>query len=189
VDNHQNGLVEMKLKIEQLLFLSLVLVSTSAAAQSDYKQRFGVRGSLGTSAYTAISSKSYGLVFPLTLEGTYGVTNALEVFLGLRGICTLPLKTKMPYPLPYSVTLGARYYYNVNEPVKAYTSFGISLGLDRFGLELFPSSWGLQWDIDDNISLFGDGGIGLLLGKNPRRFDRWEASARFGFQLGSQYHF
>ena len=101
----------------------------------------------------------------------------------------MPLKTATPYPQPYSASLGMRYYYNVNEPVKAYTAIGVNVGLDRFAVELFPSTWGLQWDIDDNISIFGDGGFGLLFGRHPTRTDRWETSIRVGIQLGVHYHF
>jgi hypothetical protein len=168
-----------------LLFSSTLL----AAEGVDYNQRIGLRLSAGVSGYTAVGSQSYGYVIPLELEGTYGITRALEVMLGFRGAASIPVQSIASYALPYTVSSGLRYYYNVDEPVSAYTAIAVNVGLDRFGFEVSPSTWGLQWDINDNISVFGDGGLGFLVGSNPIRRERWEFNLRFGVNVGVHYHF
>lgn len=161
----------------------------SVPALAHYDKRMGLRFSSGASAYTALSSFSYGVLVPLQADFTYGFTKAVEGVVGFRGVISAPINSKDAYALPYSIYLAIRYYYNVNEPVKAYNTLGFFTALDRLGFEFVPLNWGLQWDITEQISIFGDGGLALSLTSNQLQAKIKEVNLRFGANFGVSYRF
>lgn len=172
----------------RLLTLFLFLFSTYASA-TDYQTRFGLRLATGIGGYTAVNAKSGGFALPVLLEGSYSVTPALEVLLGARGVWSFAGDTpNISYALPYAATLGFRYYYNVQEVVKAFNTMQLFIGLDRLGIEV-QSHWGIQWDTTPSLALFAQGGPSLLYGRRPDDPTRAEVNLALSFLLGAHYHF
>lgn len=161
----------------------VALLSSSAAAaevESLYKGRFGLRlgadvavfGSYIDSQANAdkphpqqadpyLNRFGSGWFVPLQLEGTYSITNALEVLLGLRYAFSSPLGgTTDPYVLSsIGVSLGYRYYVNVREPVKFYFSGQLATAF------LLPTidtrmEFGLLWDVHEHVGIFLQSGVG-----------------------------
>lgn len=158
-----------------LLFFAMTL---QAAKRDDYEGRWGLRLNIDGGVYGGyvnspaspkkaavvdqlLSRVSAGWMLPLQIEGTYSVTNAFEILLGLRYSFSSALFGNNPYLLSsIGANLGWRYYVNINEPIKSYWSGQVGAVFVQPAFEA-KTAIGLQWDINNSFALFFQQGIGI----------------------------
>jgi hypothetical protein len=98
---------------------------------------------------------SGNIALPVRVSGTYGVTDALELFLTLgtaQKLATIA-GDNIPFGLLYSIGFGVRYYINTDDPVKAFVAPAIHVGYGNgvsVGLEMQS---GLQFQLIDELAM------------------------------------
>ncbi|MES2503517.1 MAG: hypothetical protein V4534_01435 [Myxococcota bacterium] len=103
---------------------------------------------------------SAGWLVPLQLEGTYGLTNSLELLLGLRTDFSGSVTGEDDYIMKmFGVSLGYRYYFNTTEPIQAYVSGQLGVDLTKFVRLESKSAFGFLWAITPMVGIFSEGNL------------------------------
>ena len=204
----------MKTAIRSLSFFAFFLFSAASIAQVQprgFGGRAGVRltgegGVYGGLSIDSLSSASFkfeqlsaGWLAPVQVEITYSVTDAFELLLGYRYGFSAPFAMKGmeqafgtdSYAVSSSgMALGYRYYFNTNDPIKAYLSGQVSAAFA--GLTTAPAvegrlTPGFQCELTDEVGLFFQTSFGLAARAVPGTKLMTQGFAALG--LGLHYHF
>jgi hypothetical protein len=125
---------------------------------------------------------------PVRVSGTYGVTDALELFLAL-GTAQKVAKIAgddIPFGLLYSLGFGFRYYINTDDPVKLFIAPSIHVGYGNGVSAGFDGQAGLQFQLIDELAMALQSGL-IFAPASFQNLNQIQVAPYVG--VGFHYHF
>lgn len=104
---------------------------------------------------------SANFALPVRVSGTYGISDALELFLTLgtaQRLATIA-NDNVPFGMLYSLGFGFRYYINTDDPVKLFIAPSIHLGYGSGVSAGFEGQSGLQFELIEDLSMAVQAGM------------------------------
>lgn len=99
-----------------------------------------------------------GWTTPFQVEGTYGITDAFELLVGVRYNLSDAFTGSDKYIMKsVGAALGYRYYFNAKDPIQAYLSGQLAIDLTEFVRGEARLGAGFLFSINSTVGIFLEG--------------------------------